>query len=67
MKKLLFVCVVLAASLLFSNSTNAQVKIGYFDEQSLLSLFPDIQKIDTVINKDSIFINNVIWGILKYM
>ena len=57
MKKLLFVCVVLAASLLFSNSTNAQVKIGYFDEQSLLSLFPDIQKIDTIINnfvKDSL-------------
>jgi hypothetical protein len=49
MKKLLFVCVVLAASLLFSNSTNAQVKIGYFDEQSLLSLFPDIQKVDTII------------------
>jgi len=57
MKKLLFVCVVLVASLLFSNSTNAQVKIGYFDEQSLLSLFPDIQKIDTIINnfvKDSL-------------
>ena len=57
MKKLLFVCVVLAASLLFSNSTNAQVKIGYFDEQSLLSLFPDIQKMDTIINnfvKDSL-------------
>ena len=57
MKKLLFVCVVLAASLLFSNSTNAQVKIGYFDEQSLLSLFPDIQKVDTIINnfvKDSL-------------
>ena len=57
MKKLLFVCVVLAASLLFSNSTNAQVKIGYFDEQSLLSLFPDIQKVDSVINnfvKDSL-------------
>ena len=59
MKKLLFVCVVLAASLLFSNSTNAQVKIGYFDEQSLLSLFPDIQKVDTIINnfvKDSLII-----------
>jgi len=57
MKKLLFVCVVLAASLLFSNTTNAQVKIGYFDEQSLLSLFPDIQKVDTIINnfvKDSL-------------
>ena len=57
MKKLLFVFVVLAASLLFSNTTNAQVKIGYFDEQSLLSLFPDIQKVDTIINnfvKDSL-------------
>lgn len=50
MKKLLFVCIAFAASFLFSNSTNAQQKIGYFDEQLTLSLFPGIQKIDTLLN-----------------
>lgn len=50
MKKLLFVCVAFAASLLFSNTTSAQQKIGYFDEQLTLSLFPGIQKIDTLLN-----------------
>lgn len=50
MKKLLFVCVAFAASFLFSNNTNAQQKIGYFDEQLTLSLFPGIQKIDTLLN-----------------
>ena len=45
MKKLLFVCVAFAASLLFSSTTSAQQKIGYFDEQQALSLFfPGIQK-----------------------
>lgn len=50
MKKLLFVCVAFAASFLFSNNTNAQQKMGYFDEQLTLSLFPGIQKIDTLLN-----------------
>jgi len=50
MKKLLFVCVAFAASLLFSKNTSAQqAKIGYFDEQQTLSLFPGINKIDTLI------------------
>ena len=58
MKKLLFVCVAFAVSLLFSNNTSAQqVKIGYFDEQQTLSLFPGIGKIDSMMasyQKDSI-------------
>ena len=50
MKKLLFVCVAFAVSLLFTKNTTAQqVKIGYFDEQQTLSLFPGIGKIDTLI------------------
>ena len=49
MKKLLFVCVAIVVSLLFTNSSNAQsTKIGYFDEQLTLSLFPGIGKIDTM-------------------
>ncbi len=50
MKKLLFVCVAVAASVLFTNTTtHAQaLKIGYFDEQSILPLFPGISKIDTL-------------------
>ncbi|MEO7531374.1 MAG: OmpH family outer membrane protein [Sediminibacterium sp.] len=49
MKKFLFVCVAVAGSLLFTNTSNAQSqKIGYFDEQAVLSLFPGIGKIDTL-------------------
>ena len=50
MKKSLLVCVAFAAVTLFSNSASAQVKIGYFDEQAALSLFPGIAKIDTLLN-----------------
>ena len=49
MKKLLFVCVAIVVSLLFTNNSSAQTaKIGYFDEQLTLSLFPGIGKIDTM-------------------
>jgi len=49
MKKLLFVCVAFTASLLFTKNAGAQaVKIGYFDEQQTLSLFPGIGKVDTL-------------------
>ena len=50
MKKLLLVCVVVAAGLLFTNTTKAQTqKIGYFDEQLTLSWFPGLSaKYDTV-------------------
>lgn len=51
MKKLLFVCVAFAASLLFTNTSQAQaVKIGYFDEEQVLYAFPDMGKIDTALN-----------------
>ncbi len=50
MKKFLLVYVAFAAVTLFSNSASAQVKIGYFDEQAALSLFPGIAKIDTLLN-----------------
>lgn len=51
MKKLLLVCVAFTACFLFTNTTKAQSqKIGYFDEQLTLSLFPGIQKVDTLLN-----------------
>jgi Skp family chaperone for outer membrane proteins len=51
MKKFLFVCVAFAASLLFTNDTKAQaLKIGYFDEQQVLPLFPGISRIDTLMD-----------------
>jgi len=49
MKKILFVCVAFAVALLFTNNASAQnTKIGYFDEQAALSLFPGISKVDTL-------------------
>ena len=51
MKKVLVVCVMAMAASLF-NTTQAQaVKIGVFDEQDVLSLFPGIQKIDTLLRQ----------------
>lgn len=41
MKKLLFVCA-FAIGLLLSNTTNAQQKIGYFDDQLVLSWHPGL-------------------------
>jgi Skp family chaperone for outer membrane proteins len=52
MKKVLVACAAFALSLLFSNNTQAQTKIGYFNEEDVLSLYPNIQqKMDTVLNK----------------
>ena len=51
MKKHLFACVVFALGLSISNKTNAQVKIGVFDEETILSLMPGIQKVDTLLQK----------------
>ena len=45
MKKVLFVCAAVLGSLLFSSNTNAQTKIGTFDEESVLGLMPDIDKV----------------------
>jgi len=50
MKKLLFVCVALAATVLFTKNAGAQQqKIGYFDEQKALLFFPGIGKVDTLL------------------
>ena len=49
MKKSLVGCMILAASLLFNIDTQAQMKIGTFDEQSVLGLMPGIQKVDTIL------------------
>jgi Skp family chaperone for outer membrane proteins len=57
MKKVLFVCVAVIASLLFTNHTNAQTKIGTFDEESVLGLMPDIDKVSAALQsfaKDSL-------------
>ncbi len=51
MKKILVVYVAFAASLLFTNNTQAQVKIGIFDENDVLSLIPGITKVDTLMQK----------------
>jgi Skp family chaperone for outer membrane proteins len=50
MKKVLFAAILLVACS-FSKSATAQTKIGYFDDQSVLALFPGIQeKLDTILN-----------------
>lgn len=57
MKKVLFVCAAVLGSLLFSSNTNAQTKIGTFDEESVLGLMPDIDKVTTALQsyaKDSL-------------
>jgi Skp family chaperone for outer membrane proteins len=56
-KGFLFVAILLLA-VSFTNSASAQTKIGYFDDQSVVALFPGIQeKLDTVLQsfaKDSL-------------
>ncbi len=57
MKKVLFVCAAVIGSLLFTNHTNAQMKIGTFDEESVLGLMPDIDKVTAALQsyaKDSL-------------
>ena len=52
MKKILVVFLAITVSLVFSNSTKAQqIKIGVFDEESVLGLFPDIQKVQTQLDQ----------------
>lgn len=50
MKQVLFVCVAIAMGVAFTNTAGAQQKIGYFDEQLVLQLFPGIGKVDTLMN-----------------
>jgi Skp family chaperone for outer membrane proteins len=60
MKKGFLFAAVLVVAILFTNNSSAQstVKIGYFDEQSVIGLFPGIQeKLDTLLQsyaKDSL-------------
>jgi Skp family chaperone for outer membrane proteins len=51
MKKVLTVCVAIAASFFISNAVQAQVKIGFFDEQAVLALMPGIGKVDTALQR----------------
>lgn len=59
MKKVFVLCVAFALSLTFISNANAQQgKIGIFDEQTVLSLFPGIQqKLDTLMGK---FVNDTL-------
>lgn len=58
MKKGFLFAAVLLLAVSFTNSASAQTKVGYFDDQSVLSLFPGLQeKLDTVLQsyaKDSL-------------
>jgi Skp family chaperone for outer membrane proteins len=50
MKKGFLFAAILLVAVSFSNSASAQTKIGYFDDQSVISLFPGIQeKLDTIL------------------
>lgn len=48
MKKLLFVYLALISSLLFSNTVGAQTRIGYFNEDKTLKLFPGFNEVDSL-------------------
>ena len=58
MKKGFLFAAILLVAVSFTNSATAQTKIGYFDDQSVIALFPGIQeKLDTVLQsfaKDSL-------------
>ncbi|MES2374640.1 MAG: OmpH family outer membrane protein [Bacteroidota bacterium] len=49
MKKLLFACMLLTTSLLFSNTVVAQTKIGYFNEDKTFKLFPGFHEVDSLL------------------
>ena len=50
MKKGFLIAAILLVALSFTNSASAQTKIGYFDDQSVIALFPGIQeKLDTIL------------------
>lgn len=49
MKKVLTLCFVAVSSLFIASNVQAQVKIGFFDEQAILALMPGIQKVDTLL------------------
>ncbi|MCX6331960.1 MAG: OmpH family outer membrane protein [Bacteroidetes bacterium] len=49
MKKGFLFAAILFVAASFNNTISAQSKIGYFEDQSVIALFPGIQKIDTVL------------------
>ena len=51
MKKVLLVSVAFIATFMFSTTSKAQIKIGSFDEESVLGLMPGIQKVDTILQR----------------
>ena len=51
MKRIILSVFMLTALSAISNKTNAQTKIGYFDENTVLGLMPGIQKVDTLLNQ----------------
>lgn len=50
MKQFLMVCVTVAASLFISNTAQAQMKIGSFDEQFVLQYMPGIEKLSPLLD-----------------
>jgi Skp family chaperone for outer membrane proteins len=58
MKKGFLFAAILLMAVSFTNNASAQTKIGYFDDQSVVALFPGIQeKLDTILQsfaKDSL-------------
>ena len=51
MKKVLLTSIAFVAVFMFSTSIHAQIKIGSFDEESVLGLMPGIQKVDTILQQ----------------
>jgi Skp family chaperone for outer membrane proteins len=49
MKKGFLFAAILFVAASFNNTISAQSKIGYFEDQSVIALFPGIQKLDTVL------------------
>lgn len=51
MKKILTLCIAVCSSFMMSNKVDAQTKIGFFDDQQILSLMPGIGKLDTTLQQ----------------
>ena len=51
MKKVLLVAVAVIVGLFTTTKTNAQMKIGTFDEEAILSFMPGIQNVDSLLQK----------------
>lgn len=50
MKQFLMVCVTVAASLFMSNTAQAQMKMGSFDDQQILRFMPGIEKLGPLLD-----------------